>query len=170
MFEDKRKVKIYDQDVILDTNNLHFSEETLGEYLEKEAGYIDYFGAKLAEAEKQFAEIEMEVEKQEGECERVYYKVFSNLKSEGGSDKFVESLAKVDPMVIDAENKVLDLKLKSVEMKYIMRSLQQHLKAWDRNHENCQNRGNTLRREMDRLGRDVFMEKKLEDVIKEVDV
>lgn len=51
MIDEKRKVTVYGREVILDTGKLYFSEATLDEYLESEGGWIDYFGAKLAEAE-----------------------------------------------------------------------------------------------------------------------
>jgi hypothetical protein len=48
--------------------------------------------------------------------------------------------------------------------------LRQHLRAWDKNHENAQNRGNTLRKEMERLHKDRFMDDKIDEIIKHVDV
>lgn len=169
-----RKVTVNGQEVAIDTAKLAFSEGTLSEYLETEGGWIDYYGAKLAEAEKQFAEAEMEVEREEDEYERIYSRVFTTLKdTDGGSDKKVEGLAKVEQTVVDARKKVLDLKAKSLEAKYIVRLLHQHLRAWDKNHENAQNRGNTLRRELDRLHKDhitAYDEQKINEIIKEVDV
>lgn len=172
--EYKRKVTVYGQVVDLDTAKLAFSEGTLSEYLETEGGWIDYFGAKLAEAEKQYAEMEMEVEQEEDEYERTYSKIFSTLKStEGGSDKFVEGLAKIEQTVVIARKKVLEYKVKSIELKYIVRLLQQHLRAWDKNHENAQNRGNTLRKELERLYKDKITttyEDKMDEIIKSVDI
>lgn len=172
--EYKRKVTVYGQNVDLDTAKLAFSEGTLSEYLETEGGWIDYYGAKLAEAEKQYAEMEMEVEKEEDEYERMYSKIFSTLKStEGGSDKYVEGLTKVEPTVVDARKKVLEYKVKSIELKYVVRLLQQHLRAWDKNHENAQNRGNTLRKELERLYKDKVTtpyEDKMDEIIKSVDI
>jgi hypothetical protein len=155
MIDFKRKVSVYGEEVNLDAAKLAFSEGTLSEYLEVEGGWIDYFGAKLADAERQYAEMEMEVEREEDEYDRVYSKVFSTLKTtEGGSDKLVEGQTKVELTVITARNKVLDLKVKSLAFKHTVRLLQQHLRAWDKNHENAQNRGNTLRKEMERLYKD----------------
>lgn len=172
MLEYKRTVMVNNQEVILDTSRLAFSEGTLSEYLEKEGGWIDYFGAKLAEAERQFAEMELEVEKEEDEYERIYSKVFTTLKdTDGGSDKKIEGLAKVEPTVVAARSKVIGLKAKSIELKYTVRLLQQHLRAWDKNHENGQNRGNTLRKELERLNKDKFTyEDKIDEVIKAIDI
>jgi hypothetical protein len=173
--EYKRNVTVYGQSVDLDTAKLAFSEGTLSEYLETEGGWIDYYGAKLAEAERQYAEMEMEVEREEDEYDRVYSRVFSTLKTtEGGSDKLVEGQSKVEPTVVAARKKVLEIKTKSIELKYIVRLLQQHLRAWDKNHENAQNRGNTLRKELERLYKDKVTtsayEDKMDDIIKSVDI
>ena len=171
MIDFKRKVSVYGEEVNLDAAKLAFSEGTLSEYLEIEGGWIDYFGAKLADSERQYAEIEMEIEREEDEYDRVYSRVFSTIKdTEGGSDKLTEGKAKVEPLVIAARNKVLDLKTKSLEFKHTVRLLQQHLRAWDKNHENAQNRGNTLRKEMERLYKDRVMEDKFDDIIKAVDL
>jgi len=173
MLEYKRSVMVNNQEVILDTNRLYFSEGTLSEYLEKEGGWIDFFGAKLAEAERQFSEMELEVEREEDEYDRTYSKVFSVLKTtEGGSDKLVEGQTKIEMTVIAARNKVLALKAKSIDLKYNVRLLQQHLRAWDKNHENGQNRGNTLRKELERLNKDKFTyeESRIDDVIKAIDI
>lgn len=169
--EYKRIVTVNGQQVELDTAKLAFSEGTLSEYLETEGGWIDYYSAKLAEAERQLAEMDMEAEREEDEYERTYSKVFSTLKTtEGGSDKLVEGQSKVEPTVIAARKKVLEYKTKAIELKYTVRLLQQHLRAWDKNHENAQNRGNTLRKEMERLYKDRIYEDKMDEIIKAVDI
>lgn len=116
-------------------------------------------------------EIEFLNEKEEEIFDRVYARVFSTLKStEGGSDKYVEGLTKVEQTVIDAKDALLELQAKVIAAKYTVNSLKQHLRAWDKNHENAQNRGNTLRKEMERLHKDRIMEDRLDDIIKAVDV
>lgn len=168
----KREINVNGQVIVLDASKLDFNECNISEYLEREGGWIDYFGAKLAEAERQYAEAEMEVEREEDEYDRLYSKVFSTLKTtEGGSDKLVEGQSKVEPTVVAARHKVLDLKARSIELKYTVRALQQHLRAWDKCHENCQNRGNTLRKELERLHKDKFTyDDKMDEIIKSVDV
>lgn len=169
--EDKRKVIVCGQEVILDGGKLYFSEGTLSEYLENEGSWIAYFGAKLADAELQFAQMEIEVEKQEDEYERIYSKVFTTLKERGGSDKFVEGLSKVEPTVIAARHNVLEVKVKAIEAKHIVKLIYQHLRAWDRNHENAQNRGNTLRKELDRLYKDrITYDDKIDEIVKSVNI
>jgi hypothetical protein len=168
--DDKRIITVYGQQVTLDSSKLAFSEGTLSEYLETEGGWIDYFGAKLADAERQLAEAEIEVEKEEDEYDRIFGKVFATIKdTEGGSDKLTEGKTKAEPTVITAKQKVIDLKAKAIEMKHIVRLLHQHLRAWDKNHENAQNRGNTLRKELERLHKDKFTyEDKMDEIIKSV--
>jgi hypothetical protein len=167
MVDDIRRITVCGDEVVLDSSKLHFSEGTLSEYLENEGGWIDYFGAKLAEAERQYAEMEMDIEREEDEYDRVYSKVFATLKTtEGGSDKLVETQTKVEPTVVDARNKLLEIKSKGIELKYVVKSLYQHLRAWDKNHENAQNRGNTLRKELERLHKDKILE--VDDIIKSV--
>jgi chromosome segregation ATPase len=171
MLEEKRKITVKGQEVVLDTSKLFFSEGTLDHYLEIEGGWIDYFGAKLADAERQLAEMEMKVEIEEDEYERVYARVFSTIKStEGGSDKLVEGQSKIEPTVVAAKSKVHDLRSEAIGYKHTVNMLRQHLRAWDKNHENAQNRGNTLRKEMERLHKDRFMDDKIDEIIKHVDV
>jgi len=169
MEELKRTVKVYDQNVILDNSKLYFSENTISEYLEQEGAWIAYFGAKLCDAERQHAEIELEVERADDEYDRTYSRIFALIKdTEGKSDKYTEGAAKIDPTVVAAKQKFSELKAKLIESKHVARLIYQHLKAWDKNHENVQNRGNTLRREMDRLNKDVMYS--VDDIVKEVDI
>ncbi len=168
MLDYKRKVTVAGHDIVLDTSKLYFSEGTLSDYLEHEGSWIDYFGAKLADAERQYAEKEMEVDREDDEYERVYSKVFANLKDQGGSDKYVEGLTKIEPAVVTARDKVLVLKNQALELKHTVRMLYHHLKAWDKNHENAQNRGNTLRKEMERITKDIILEEKMNEMVKEI--
>lgn len=164
-------VQIEGQDIVLDSSKLQFSEGTLSEYLETEGGWIDYFGSMLANAERQLAIAELDVEKAEDEYDRVYSRVFSTLKdTKGGSDKFVEGLTKIEASVIDERAKVLDFKIQAIELKHHVKAIYQHLRAWEKNHENAQNRGNTLRKELDRLPKDRVFEDRIEDIIKEANI
>lgn len=169
MLNDKREVVIANETVVLDTSKLHFSESTLSEYLETEGGWIDYFGAKLADAEREYMTVELEVEKQEDDYERLFSRVFTLLKdTRGGSDKFVEGLTMVEPEVAEAKKALLESKTKLINLKHSVKLIHQHLRAWDKNHENAQNRGNTLRKEMERLHKDVVLEDEIHRLVKEV--
>lgn len=140
---DITKIVVNGEEVILDRSKLVFSEGTLSRYIEMEGGWYDYFGAKLAESEKELAD-------KEANYEVIYSKRFTYWKDEYGcsSDKVAEAKTKADQEVVDAKSEVIEAKLN-------VRLLQQHLRSWDKNHENAQSRGHFLRKEMDKLNRDI---------------
>jgi len=153
-------VYIGEEKVHLDKEKLYFSEATLSEYIETEGGWIDFFGAKLAEAERDLAVAEHNYD-------IIYSKKFVEFKPQG-SDNLVQALVKIDPEV-EAHKRI------TIAKKTTVRKLQQHLKAWDKNHENAQSRGHFLRKEMDHLRRDTiktdnYLERKIEEAVKEVDL
>lgn len=130
-------------EVLLDPNNLKFSEATLSDYLKKEGGWYDNFGAYLAKAER-------ELQEAESHYDNLYNLKFYDIKTnEGGSDKLAEAGAKMDHDVQKAYKAKTDAKYNVSRLKY-------HLRAWDKNHDNAQSMGHTLRREMDRLGNDIM--------------
>jgi hypothetical protein len=45
---------------------------------------------------------------------------------------------------------------KVIEKKSAVGFLKMYLKAWDKNHDNAQNRGHTLRKELDKLNKDIY--------------
>jgi hypothetical protein len=134
-------IKVGEDVVDLDEKNLSFDETTLTTYLQKEGGYYNNFGGYLAKAEYllQYRELDYEV---------LYADTFKVYKQEGGSDKLAEAKTESDPRVIEAKKKV-------IEAKYLVRQLAQHLKAWDKNHENAQSLGHYLRKEMDKLSNEI---------------
>lgn len=135
-------IQVGNDSVHLNPDNLSFTEASLTTYLQKEGGYYNNFGAMLARAEflLQHAELEWEA---------FYGQKFKEYKDEGGSDKYAEARTESDEDVIEAKKKVIDTRLK-------VRLLTQHLRAWDKNHENAQSLGHFLRKEMDKLGTDVI--------------
>lgn len=133
------KIIINNEEVILDGSNLVFTEVNLNQYIEKEASYYDYYGAKLAIAEKILQNTETNYDVLYS-CKFAYYK-----DEESCSDKLAEAKAKSHDDVVTAKEKVIEAKLN-------VRLLQQHLKAWDKNHENAQSLGHFLRKSMDKLG------------------
>lgn len=128
--------------VHLDPKNLEFNETTLTTYLQREGGWYNNFGGYLAVAEflMQQAEIAHEA---------LFGQKFRDYKDEGGSDKYAESRTEADDEVVESKKKVAEAKLR-------VRLLTQHLRAWDKNHENAQSLGHFLRKEMDKLGTDVI--------------
>lgn len=155
-------VNLGGKEVKLDPKKLIFNEHTLSEYMESEAGWYDYFGARVADAEYLMQRLELEYDVK-------YSERFKENKDQGCSDKLAEANAKADPDVEEAKKSILAAKHK-------VKLLQQHLRAWDRAHENAQSRGHFLRKEMDKLNKDIFgpkadnyLERRIEDIVKEVD-
>ena len=130
-------LEIAGQTVDLTPKNLYFDETTLSSYMQKEGGYYDSFGSYLALAEKVQQLREMEYE-------TIYNERLVEAKEKGATDKISEAKAKADPDVLAARTMV-------IESKYKVKRLVQHLKAWDKNHDNAQSMGYMLRKEMDKL-------------------
>lgn len=149
-------------EVELNSNNMKFNENTLTEYLEKEGTFYDFFGIKLAEAEHALQRSELEYDV-------AFADKFKQAKDDGSSDKLAESYAKSDSYCVDLKKKMQDFKL-------VVRKLQQHLRAWDKNHDNAQSLGFILTKEMEKLGRDritqqqAFTDDKIDSIISEVDL
>lgn len=154
---DVKKVRIGGLDVVIDPSNLQFTDATLTRYFDREATWYDYFGRRLveAEAESQHFDAKFDV---------LYASKFAAIKQEEGcSDKLAESKAKCDPEVCAARDHAIlaDAKAKMIK---------QHLKSWDKAHENAKNRNYTLCKEMERLQRgassdDIDVNHQIEDII-----
>ena len=137
------KLKFAGSEVIIDPANLAFNEATLGSYIEHESGYYDNFGAFLALAEKNLQQKDLQHEK-------LYNQRYIEAKESGGTDKLAEAKAKADQDVIEMKEDVIDAK-------YIVNRLKQHLRAWDKNHDNAQSMGHMLRKTMDKLNAEIMM-------------
>ena len=136
------KLSIAGREVIIDSESLKFSESTLNQYIQTESGWYDYFGACLALAER-------DLQNKDLMHEKTFSERFTEAKDFGGSDKYAEAKAKQDDTVVD-------LKEKAVEAKYVVKRLQQHLRAWDKNHDNAQSLGHMLRKTMDKLNAEII--------------
>lgn len=154
-------VKVGDEAVFLNPEVLTFDEARLNQYLQEEAGWYNYYGQKLADAESylQWFETQYDVR---------YSTKFRFFKDEGGSDKMAEAKAKADPEVETAKKAV-------IAGKRSVKKLQQYLRAFDKSHDNAQSFGHMLRREMDKLqnrinaGRsaeDAELERQVEEIVK----
>jgi len=148
-------IQIGNDTVFMDPENLKFNEATLTTYLQKEGGFYNNFGGMLARAEYLLQHAELE-------WESLYGQKFRDYKDEGGSDKYAEARTESDDDVVEAKRKV-------VESRFRVRLLTQHLRAWDKNHENAQSLGHFLRKEMDKLGTDVIKSADYAGVYAEVD-
>lgn len=159
ILSDSTSVKLGNEVVDLDPKRMHFNEANLSKYQEEEAVWYDYFGRKLADAEYLLQSYEQEHDVK-------YSEKFASFKESGNSDKLADANAKADPEVEEAKKKCLVAKHK-------VKLLQQHLRAWDKNHDNAQNRAHTIRKELDKLHSDFYFknreltteEQKLEDII-----
>ena len=138
---EKVTVQIRGRDVHLDPDNMKFNEVTLSEYMDKEYAWIDYFGKQLEYANKEMLEAEITYEAE-------YSKRYIMAKDAGNTENYAKADALSDQTVIAARKKV-------AERKEVVGLLKAHLKAWDKNHDNAQNRGHTLRKEMEKLNRDI---------------
>lgn len=136
------KLEFAGYEVTLNPENLRFDEHTLSQYLQVESGYYDNFGAYLALAEKN-------LQNKEIVYERLLAERFVEAKENGGSDKLAEAKAKADQTVNDMRQAV-------VEAKYVVNRLKNHLKAWDKNHDNAQSLGHTIRRQMQTMREDTI--------------
>lgn len=138
----KVTVFVLGQKIVLDPMNMKYNENSLGDYMNKEFGWIDYLGKQLEYAQKEvlLAEIDQEA---------IYSAKFMESKDMGNSDNYAKAYALQHVDVVASKKLVVD-------KKETVGHLKAHLKAWDKNHENVQNRGHTLRKEMDKISRDVY--------------
>lgn len=138
----KEKLEFANVSVEVNPEYLAFNEMTLNQYIQTEAGYYDNFGAYLSLAEKNLQNVELRHEKLISER-------FAEAKDAGGSDKLAEAKAKSDPDVVLLKEQIIDAK-------YAVNRLKQHLRAWDKNHDNAQSLGHMQRKIMDKLNGDIL--------------
>lgn len=161
MDQEIRIIKLGDKEVKLDPNSMKFNEITLNSYMETEAGWYDFYGALLADAEYLMQRMELEYD-------TLYSERFKEHKESGCTEKLAEANSKSDQDVVKA-------KLDYLSAKHRVRLLQQHLRAWDRAHDNAQSRGHFLRKEIDKLNRDIhgkvdnYLEQQLDQIVKQCD-
>ena len=136
------KLKFDQFDVLIDPENLRFDEATLSHYIQNEGSYYDNFGHYLALAERN-------LQNKESQYEKLYCERFVEFKELGSSDKLAEAKAKADPDVNALKETIF-------EARYAVNRLKNHLKAWDKNHDNAQSMGYMLRKQMDRLNNDIY--------------
>jgi len=140
--ENKRVVNLGQEDIVLDADRLLFNEASLNQFQDRLAIWYDYFSEKLSLAEYLLA-------RRESDYDVVYSKAYAEHKEGGATDKLSEAHAKSDPEVQDAKNLVILAKQR-------VQQLKQHLKSWDKAHDNAQSRGHMVRKEMDKLRSDIM--------------
>jgi len=143
-------IKIGSQEVVLDNRRLAFNEVSLNTFMENLALWYDYFSQKLAEAEAilSYKEYEYDV---------LFSAAYERSKEDGCTDKLAEANAKKEANVCDAKKEIIGAKHKVTLLK-------QHLKAWDKAHENAMSRGHMVRKEMDKLNTDIVFRNRDERV------
>lgn len=139
-------VKIGGQEIVLDNTRLAFNEVSLNNFMENLALWYDYFSQKLAEAEAILAY-------KEYEYDVLFSASYEKSKEEGCTDKLAEANAKKEANVCEAKKEIIGAKHKVTLLK-------QHLKAWDKAHENAMSRGHMVRKEMDKLNTDIVFRSK----------
>ena len=139
---EKVKVIVRGKEIILDPDNMKYSENNLPEYMSKEYGWVDYLGKQLEYAQKELLLAEID-------AEAIYSSKFMESKDTGNSDNYAKAYANCHVDVVNSKKYV-------VERKEVVGHLKAHLSAWNKNHENAQNRGHTIRTEMKVLNRDIY--------------
>lgn len=139
---EKTEIIVNGNKVLLNPDNMKFNESNLSEYLEREYGWVDYFGKQLEFANKEVLLAEIDYDS-------LYSKKYVEVKSEGETENYAKAAALSDDKVVEAKKRYVDRK-EAVGL------LKAHLKAWDKSHENAQNRAVTLRKELEKLNRDVY--------------
>ena len=132
------KVKIGDEEVVLEEKHLLVDEVSLNEFLKKFASTYNYYNTMWAKAQYLYYCTEDSADVKYGERFQFY------KENEGGSDKLVEAKVKSHPDVINA-------RAKTRQAKYAMQLLYTYLRAMDKAHENALNLGYNIRKEMDKL-------------------
>ena len=133
----KINITVGTQDVVLDNDDLRFTDATLSVFLERISGRIDYIGRNLANSQRIVNMVEQKYD-------FAFINVFKKLKEEGKSDKTAELCAKAD-------DEVQKFKIALIEAKYNKDLIYNHLQALNSSREDAHNRGHMLRKEMDKL-------------------
>lgn len=139
---EKVSVTVLGVQIVLDPENMRYTENNLPDYMSKEYGWVDYLGKQLEHASKELMVCEVD-------AEAVYSRKFIESKDQGNSDNYAKAHATANDEVVEARKRV-------AERKEVVGLIKAHLRAWDKNHDNVQNRGHTLRHEMRMLNRDIY--------------
>jgi len=142
---EKIVVKVNNKDLVLDPDNMIFNEFTLSNYMDREYAWIDYYGKQLEISNKELSMAELAYETK-------FNELYISFKDEGGSDGYCKAKAQ-------SNSECVKLYEYTIDRKTTVGLIKSHLKAWDKNHDNAQNRGHTLRKELDKLNRDIYEKK-----------
>lgn len=137
------KVVVQGREIVLHPKNMKYNENSLGDYMSKEYGWVDYLGKQLEYAQKEVLLADIEFD-------RLYSLRYIEAKDKGESEGYSKAFANSRDDVVDARKHL-------AERKEVVGHIKAHLKAFDKNHENAQNRGHTLRKELDKLNREIYV-------------
>jgi ribonuclease HII len=155
----KKTLKIGTQEVLINPDDLRFTDATLNIFLERISGIIDYIGQNLANAQRIVNMVEQK-------HEYAFINSYKKLKEDGKSDKTAELLAKGD-------DEVQRLRMGLIEAKYHKDLLYHHLQALNSAREDAHNRGHMLRKEMDKLSNSFLKPQQdisIDEIIKDYNV
>jgi hypothetical protein len=138
------EVEVRGKKITLDPKNMRFDENNIGEYMNKEHGWVDFFGKQLEHVKKDILDSEVEEEKYHAEA-------YISAKDSGNTDNYAKFSANKDQNFITQRKE-------TNRLKEIAGLIEQHLKAWSKNHENVQNRSHTIRQEMKVLNGGTYYE------------
>jgi len=145
-FGKKRTFTLDGDEIVLDPANLRFTDPTLNQFFELVSGFCDYYGQKLADANRAVARAEQLYE-------RLYIEKFKEFREgvngeSGKSEKTSELYAKAEAEVVQAKTAVHETTFKRD-------SVWNHLKAMNAAREDAHNRGHFLRKELEKLNMEV---------------
>lgn len=130
-------VTVCGREVRLDPEYMKFNESNINSFMETEYAWIDYFGKQLELAQKELALAELEYDV-------LFNQKYIDAKDAGNSDAYSKAKAQSNSDVVDSYKNLL-ARRETVGL------IKAYLRAWDRNHDNAQNRGHTLRKEFEKL-------------------
>ena len=149
------KINLGDKELIIDPSRLEFNEVTLTEFFQKSHGYYDNLGRGLANLEALYQTRKMELDE-------ISSRKFDEYKTVGKiSDKLAQAKTDSDPEVLAARKRLISVG-RNVSM------VKNHLKAWDKAHENALSTGHFLRKEMDKLGTVINESQKYREIEEEI--
>ena len=142
-------IEIGPEKVPIDCEKMGFDEASLSKYIQEEASWFSYLGQKMAD-------LDWMRQRAEAEYEHAFAAKFVELKEGGGgSDKLVDMKCKSDEELYEKKKKIAGAKRLAEKMR-------QHMRAWDKNHDNASNYGHNLRKEMEKLAQDIKWSKDAE--------
>lgn len=99
----KVTVKVAGREITLDPMNMKYNENSLGDYMGKEYGWVDYLGKQLEFAQKEVLLADIE-------SDRIYSVKFMESKDRGESDNYAKAFANAHTEVVSARQHLAERK------------------------------------------------------------